>query len=228
MPKDLTLVSHRLCPYVQRAAIALAERGTPFRRISIDLGDKPDWFVALSPLGKVPLLRVGDAVLFESAAILEYLEDTQPTPLHPADPLLRARHRGWIEYASATLNDIARFYSAADDEAFDTAVRSLRSKFERLEAEHSGATWFAGDDFSLVDAAFAPVFRYFDVFDRIGDFAILSDLPTLAAWRGRLATRISVRQAVDADYEERLAGFLADKPSRLASLMRTAEAAATA
>src|SRR6516225_3257669 len=87
MPR-LTLVSHDLCPFVQRAVIALTEKGVPFDRIYIDLADKPDWFLAISPLGKVPLLKVGDdGVIFESAVILEYLEDTQPHPLYPADRL---------------------------------------------------------------------------------------------------------------------------------------------
>ena len=57
-PTTLTLVSHLLCPYVQRAAIALREKDVPFERVVIDLANKPDWFVAISPLGKVPLLRV--------------------------------------------------------------------------------------------------------------------------------------------------------------------------
>lgn len=90
MTATLTLVSHHLCPYVQRAAISLAEKGVPFERIAVDLAAKPDWFKRISPLGKVPLLVVrhdGDeTVIFESAVILEFLEETQPGPLHPADP----------------------------------------------------------------------------------------------------------------------------------------------
>ena len=76
----LTLVSHELCPYVQRAAIALDEKGVAFERVNVDLAVKPDWFLAISPLGKVPLLKVGDAVIFESAVILEYLEETEAQP----------------------------------------------------------------------------------------------------------------------------------------------------
>ena len=105
MQSALALISHHLCPYVQRAAITLAEKGMPFERITIDLAAKPDWFKAVSPLGKVPVLRVRDAdgeevSIFESAVILEYLEETSPPALHPADPLQRARHRGWIEFGS--------------------------------------------------------------------------------------------------------------------------------
>ena len=96
MAGRLTLVSHELCPYVQRAAIALAVKGVPFHRIDVDLAHKPDWFLAVSPLGNTPVLLVGDSAIFASAVILEYLEETQPNPLHPADPLARAEHRAWI------------------------------------------------------------------------------------------------------------------------------------
>jgi len=54
------LISHKLCPYVQRAVIALTEKGVAFERIDVDLANKPDWFLRLSPLGKTPVLQVGD------------------------------------------------------------------------------------------------------------------------------------------------------------------------
>src|SRR3982750_4005390 len=111
MAAALKLISHRLCPYVQRAVIALAEKGVPFERIDIDLANKPHWFLAISPLGKPPVLQVGETAIFESAAILEYLEETQPNPLHPANPLARAEHRAFIEFGSAVLNDIWGLFS---------------------------------------------------------------------------------------------------------------------
>jgi glutathione S-transferase len=89
MPDALKLVSFDLCPYVQRAAIVLAEKGVLFERIDVDLSDKSDWFKTISPLGKVPLLQVGDEVLFESAVIVEYLEETRGRPLHPSGPMAR-------------------------------------------------------------------------------------------------------------------------------------------
>src|SRR6266567_7178425 len=118
MAARLKLISHKLCPYVQRAVIALTEKGVAFERIDIDLADKPDWFLKISPLGKTPVLVVGDRAIFESAVILEYLEETQAKPLHPADPLRRADHRAWIEYGSAVLNDIAGLYAAPDEATF--------------------------------------------------------------------------------------------------------------
>ncbi|QPC43899.1 glutathione S-transferase family protein [Kaustia mangrovi] len=210
----LTLVSHHLCPYVQRAAIALSEKGVAFERRHIDLSAKPDWFVRLSPLGKVPLLIVrdeagGETVLFESAAICEYLEETQPgVALHPQDPLERARHRGWIEFGSAILSDLWGFETAADEATYEAKRQALRTKFARLDGELGAAPYFAGAGFSLVDAVFAPIFRYFDVFDTIAETGVFDGLSRVGAWRAELAGRSSVRAAVTEDYGERLKAFL--------------------
>lgn len=217
------LVSHALCPYVQRAAITLAEKRVQFRRIDIDLADKPDWFRAISPLGRVPLLRVGDAVLFESAVIVEYLEEVTGHPMHPADPLDRARHRAWIEMASATLDAIAGFYAAPDAGAFEARRRALADRLARLETGLGDGPYFSGGAFRLVDAAWAPVFRYLDCFETIGDFGLVDGLARVAAYRAVLAERASVRNAVAADYPERLADFLRRRGSHLSRLMAAAQ-----
>src|SRR3954447_13580084 len=162
MTSSLKLVSHKLCPYVQRAVIALTEKGVPFERIHIDLRNKPEWFLAISPLGKTPVLQVGDVAIFESAVILEYLEETAAKPLHPVDPLRRAEHRGWIDFGSVVLNDIAGLYTAPDEIAFTAKTLQLGQRFARLEERVLAAPWFDGQKFSLVDAVYGPVFRYFD------------------------------------------------------------------
>lgn len=222
MPEPLTLVSHPLCPYVQRAAIALLEKGVPFSRLDVDLSNKPDWFLALSPLGKTPVLKVGATAIFESAVILEYLEESQPRPLHPDDALRRAEHRAWIEFGSALLGDVWGLYAAGDPNGFEVKRQSLMARFERLEARLDAGPYFDGARFSLVDAAFAPVFRYFDAFDRIADFGILAGRPRVAAWREQLAARPSVRDAVAEDYDRRLRAFLAARGSHLSGLMAEA------
>jgi glutathione S-transferase len=224
MTARLKLISHKLCPYVQRAVIALTEKGVPFERIDIDLANKPDWFLAISPLGKTPVLKVGDTVIFESAVILEYLEETQPKPLHPAGALRRAEHRAWIEFGSAVLSDIAGFYAAPDEAAFAARTAQLEQRFAQLEKRVAASPWFDGDGFSLVDAVFGPVFRYLDVFDGIADFGILAGKPKLARWRQTLAERPSVRAAVSADYPVLLRDFVNSRNSWLSRLQRRAAA----
>ncbi len=226
MSQALTLISHHLCPFVQRAVIALTEKGVPFDRIYIDLANKPDWFLAISPLGKTPVLKIGEKAIFESAVILEYLEDTQPNPLHPSDPLKRAEHRSWIEFGSAILNDIAGLYAAMDADNFNAKAKALSDKFGRLEGRLGAGPYFDADAFSLVDAVFGPVFRYFDVFDGIGNFGVFDEKPKTANWRAALAERPSVKTAVSPDYEQRLRRFLKARGSHLSELMEDAAAAA--
>lgn len=218
MPK-LTLISHLLCPYVQRAVIALTEKEVAFERIDIDLANKPEWFLKISPLGKTPVLLVDDRAVFESAVILEYLEETQPNPLHPSDALTRAEHRSWIEFGSAILNDIAGLYSAADEAVLAAKVEAVTGKFQQIEARLGEGPYFSGTSFSLVDAVFGPIFRYFDSFDRIGAFDVMQDAPKVRAWRQALSQRPSIQTAVAADYGARLWRFLENRPSALAKHM---------
>ncbi len=220
----VTLVSHHLCPYVQRAAIALLEKGVPFERVMIDLANKPDWFLAVSPLGKVPLLRVPrpegpEAVLFESNVICEYIEETQAGPkLHPAEPLERAQHRAWMEFGSTILADLWGLETTQDPAVYHAKRTAIAAKFVRVQAAVGEGPHFAGERFSLVDAVFAPIFRYFDVFDTISDTRVLADVPKVRAWRAALSARPSVRNAVGPDYPERLRAFLVRHDAHLLRL----------
>lgn len=223
MTASLKLISHKLCPYVQRAVIALKEKGVPFERIDIDLANKPDWFLKLSPLGKVPVLVVtterGEVALFESNVICEYIEETQAgSRLHPADPLQRAEHRAWMEFGSAILGDLWGLETTTDAATFESKRQALVAKFARVEAALGAGPFFAGDAFSLVDAVFAPVFRYFDLFDELTEHGIFRDVPKVRAWRAELAKRPSVRSAVGVDYPQLLRAFLVRHDAHLLKL----------
>jgi glutathione S-transferase len=190
MAAPLKLISHKLCPYVQRAVIALNEKGVAFERIDIDLANKPDWFLKISPLGKVPVLSVnaagGEVALFESNVICEYIEDTQSgAKLHPQDPLKRAEHRAWMEFGSAILTDLWGLETTTDAAVFESKREAVAAKFARVEQALGAGPFFAGEGFSLVDAVFAPIFRYFDVFDEVIDLAVFAKTPKLRKWRAR-------------------------------------------
>jgi glutathione S-transferase len=213
----LVLVSHALCPYVQRAAIVLAEKAVPFERCDVDLANKPAWFTAISPLGKTPVLLVDGEPVFESAVICEYLDEMHAPKLHPADALQRARERGWMAFGSAVLNAISGFYNAADEVALQARVQELRGHFQQIEHVLGDGPYFRGASFSLVDAVFGPVFRYFDTFEAIADFGFFDGLPRVTRWRGALAARASVRGAVPPDHAQRLMAFLRQRRSALAA-----------
>lgn len=219
--KALTLVSYHLCPYVQRAAIVLAEKGVPFAQRYINLANKPDWFRAISPLGKVPVLLVqgdhgAETAIFESAVICEYLEETQAgEPLHPSDKLERARHRAWIEFGSSILVDLWGFETATNADSYEAKRKILAEKLARVEAALAAEPYFGGHRFSMVDATYAPIFRYFDVFDTIADTKVFEHTPKVRAWRKAVADRQSVVRAVPGDYADRLRAFLAERNAHL-------------
>lgn len=117
-----------------------------------------------------------------------------------------------MEFASALLNAVGAFYNAADDAALHARGGDIRARFVQLESVLGDGVYFAGARFSVVDAAFAPVFRYFEVFDRLGDFGCFDGLPKVRAWRAALAARESVRGAVRGDYAALLLDFLRRRP----------------
>ena len=205
----LTLISHPLCPFVQRAAIVLLEKNVPFERIDVDLANKPDWFMALSPTGKVPLLKVeqpdsADVILFESSAICEYLNETQDgVSLYSSDALSRAQQRAWVEFGVAVLSDAWQFLNAKGSAVADDKKAAFREKLQRLENNLEQGPYFSGAAFSMVDAVFAPVFRYFSLLIPIVSQPIFDNLPRVSAWRDSLEQRSSVISAVSEDYADR-------------------------
>ena len=131
----------------------------------------------------------------------------------------RARHRSWIEFGSSILNDIAGLYTAMDQSAFEAKRAAITEKFGRVERRLADGPYFDGARFSLVDAVYAPILRYFDVFDTIADFGTFAHAPKVRAWRAALAKRDTVCAAVKPDYPERLRAFLSARQSHLSRLM---------
>ncbi len=215
-PNQLTLISHKLCPYVQRAVSVLEENGIAYKRINIDLANKPDWFKTLSPTGKVPVLVVDDeTVIFESSVISEYLNDVYDAHMLSEQPLEKAKQRAWIEFASATLSNIGQLYSAANEQNFMQAQKQLKEKFSRIEQTLEGDNYFSGEQFSLTDAAFAPVFRYTQVFEALLGRALFKSQPRIDHWQQQVLLRPSVSKAVNPAYPLLLTEFIAAKDTYL-------------
>lgn len=113
---SLTLVSFNICPYVLRVVAALNYLKVPYEIKYIDLENKPDWFVKASPLEKVPILFVGEKVLFESLVILDYVNTLSPVSLLPADNLERAMNRARAEFSGEVIGTFWSVFSAKTEE----------------------------------------------------------------------------------------------------------------
>lgn len=213
MAHRLQLVSFELCPYVDRSRIVLLEKEVPHEVTFIDLANKPDWFLAVSPMGRVPLLLVDGTPIFESMIINELVDELYPEPpLFPKDPLARAASRGWTVFANDEIFPAG--YAAAvalsgdlDGEALAAPLDGLKKSFAKLEAELSrgGGPYFGGASFSLVDAAYAPFFRRWRSVETWGrtEAHLLPSFPAISAWANALLARPSVRAAEPSDFAAR-------------------------
>lgn len=189
------LISFKLCPFVQRSVILLLEKGTDFDITYIDLKDPPDWFGDISPLGKVPVLQVGDEVVFESAVIMEYLDEVNPPSLHPADPLKKAKNRAWIEFASTLFMAQFNMTMAKTEEDFTKAKDELKKNLGKLNQQITGPM-FNGTAFNLVDAAFAPLFMRLRLLESWHTLGLEEGLDAVTAWADTLLERDSVKNSV--------------------------------
>jgi len=199
------LVSFKTCPWVQRAAIVLREKNIPFEFRHIEPDNRPDWFLAISPHKKVPVLRVDDTVsLFESNAINEYLDETISPRLHPEDPVVRAVNRAWTDYIP-TFSEGVTGCAYADTEAdYNKAVDKIPVAFDRLEkalVKQGAGQFFNCAKYSLVDAAYAPFLQRYYFLDRIRPLGQIEKYPRLKAWAETLMARPSTHSFPAAEFE---------------------------
>lgn len=215
------LISFRACPFVMRSLILLFEKGVAFTRTEIDLANKPDWFLEISPLGKVPVLRQGDAVVFESNVIAEYLDEVYAPRMHPADPLQKAENRAWMEFASQTMSLCFGMSNASDAAVFTEKKAAFAAKLGQLEQQIVGP-FFNGETMAVVDCVFAPLFLMLDIIDHHTSLEFFADCPKLKAWSAQLLARPSVQQAKPSDYTERWLAVRAKRGSYMLSQDATA------
>jgi glutathione S-transferase len=214
---QLQLVSQPMCPYVHRATALLHEKAIPFEVTYVDLTAKPAWFLELSPRGKVPMLVVDGTPLFESAPILEFLDETHPPRTMPDDPLERARHRGWFEVANDAFATLREITTAPTSDAVADKRVAFVGVMNRFEQALRGP-YFAGGTPGLVDFAVAPAFVRARLVDRWFGLAMFESTPRVATWAADLATRSSVVQGVPPDFAERYRVVLAERAGYLGRL----------
>ncbi len=199
------LVSFKTCPWVQRSAILLREKNTEFEFRHIEPDNRPDWFLAISPHKKVPVLRIDDKdSLFESSAINEYLDEMVAPQLHPKDPIARAINRAWTDYVPTFASAVTGCAYAATEADYKKAIEQIPTAFERLEKalETQGkGPLFNGDKYSLVDAAYAPFLQRYVFLDRVKKLGIMDKYPRLKAWTETLMKRPSTHSFPEAEFE---------------------------
>ena len=223
------LVSFKTCPWVQRAAIVLREKGIAFEFRHIDPDNRPDWFLAISPHKKVPVLRIDETVsLFESNAIAEYLDEAIAPGLHPANPVARAINRAWTDYLPSFAASVTAAAYADTEADYVKAAAQIPLPFERLEgalAAQKSGPFFNGAAYSLVDAAYAPFLQRYHFLDRVKTLGHLEKFPRLRAWSAALLQRPSTHSFPPAEFEAMYRAALKARGKYLSQFVATAQAA---
>lgn len=211
----LELISSDRCPFVQRSVVTLEEKGVPYELTLIDPYQPPDWFSKISPLGKVPVLKVDDQhVLFESAVINEYLDETTPGSLHPADPLEKAVNRSWIEFGGGMLSDTFKLMTVATESEFNDTKKNLVTSLQRVEkALDSEGPFFNGAEFSLVDAAYAPLFVRIKILSELLNMNFTDASPRIQQWAEALMDKPAVKAINTPILPQRFIELMTEKAS---------------
>lgn len=199
----LKLISFVLCPFVQRAVIVLRHKGVDFDIEYIDIANKPQWYLDKVPTGKVPALFVGDEVLFESAIINEYLDETTPPPLLATEPWARAQQRAWINYSDQLLMGQYAMMTAQNEDEFKERKEKLIATALPI-AEQVKGPYFSGDAFSLVDAAVAPFLMRLALVPSVRAELLARTGPnsTFGPWMERVLNLDTVKGSVKPEFSE--------------------------
>jgi glutathione S-transferase len=214
--KQLELVSFALCPYVQRSVITLKYKKADFKITYIDLKNKPPWFLQISPMGKVPVLRINeDTTIFESAVINEYVDETVGTPLMPRDPLQRAFERSWIAFGSEILMTMYQATLATEQKDVETKLSKLFDDLAKMEPVLKQGPYFRGSQFSLVDTSWAPAFMRMMLSPQIQNHPRWKEIPKVRAWVENILKVPAVQESVSADFADKFRGYAREHKSLL-------------
>ena len=197
------LVSFKLCPFVQKAVIVLKQKQVEYDIEYIDLADPPEWFLEISPFGKVPVLKMNGDAIFESSVIIEFLEEAFPNKLHPADLIHKAKNRSWIEFSGPCLVASFNLSIAGSQQEFEDTLEDLNKRFDQLETILQAQPYFNGDRFSMVDASFAPLFLRLHCMNQLRSGMFQPGRhPDINRWKDQLLQEDSVVRSTVGNFTE--------------------------
>jgi len=218
----MKIVSFKICPFVQRVTALLEAKNVPYDIDYIDLSNKPKWFLDVSPNAQVPILITDDnRVLFESDAIVEYIDEVAGAPMLSGDPVTRAQDRAWSYLAAKNYLVQCSSQRSADEPTHEERLAKLKTAFTKIEKRLSEGGTFAHDDqMSAVDIAWLPILHRTDIIKEYSGFDYLENYPSLQKWRAAIMATGIPEKSVPEDFEERFTAFYLPDTTFLGRLTR--------
>ena len=153
---NMLFYTNKICPYCQRVQILLDDAAIDCNRIEIDFTAKPSLLEKLSPQGKIPILMSNGRDIFESSAILEFLNELCGGKYFSSDMHERAVMRSLCSAVGRIHDDVRVYFTAKTESEFDFAWTRVADRFSNL-VEHGGDCAFYGERLSMLGVYLAPL-----------------------------------------------------------------------
>ena len=218
----LKVVSFKICPFVQRVTAALEAKNVPYSIEFINLKNKPEWFLEISPTGQVPVVVTDDGIsLFESDAIVEYIDDKYGPLELSLTPEEKALDRAWSYQASKHYLVQCGTMRSSDLASLREKESKLSKAFERAEQNLSEGPYFKGEKISKIDIAWLPLLHRAEIISRNSGFDFLEKYPKVKLWQTALLTTGLAEKSVSKDFEQVFSEFYLASSTYLGHLMRS-------
>ena len=217
----MKVISSKICPFVQRVTALFEAKSVPYNIEYVDLCKKPEWFLTASPNGQVPILFTNDGqVLFESDAIVEYVDEVAGSPLYPDDPVDKAQTRAWAYLASKNYLVQCGAQRSPDAQTLNERAGMLRRAFDRIERVLGDHSFARGDLIGMVEIAWLPLLHRAAVIEANSGFDFIAGFPRVKTWQGAVLETGLAEKSVSEDFEERFKAFYLASETHLGRLAR--------
>lgn len=204
----IKIVSFKICPFVQRVTALLEAKEVPYEIEFIDLKNKPQWFLDISPTGQVPVLVTEDGdALFESDAIVEYIEEVTNPLVADVSPTQRAQDRAWSYQASKHYLVQCSTMQSKDKETLAERTEKLNKSFDKAEKQLGDGPYFNGSQLGNVDIAWLPLLHRAQIVEQHSGFDFFAKYPKVKAWQQALAKTGLYEKSVSDDFLEKFSNF---------------------
>lgn len=218
----LKIVSFKICPFVQRVTALLEAKSVPYQVEYISLDNKLEWFLQLSPNAQVPLLITDNGkALFESDAIVEYIEEAYPALEANLSLEQKAQNRAWSYLATKHYLTQCSTMRSPEQFKLEQTQQKLTRIFTLVEQQLSQGPYFNGQVLSLVDIAWLPLLHRAHIIEQHTGYDLLPALPKIKQWQKSMVSLTITSASVSSDFEQTFVGFYLSEQTVLGKRMRS-------
>ena len=218
----MKVISFKICPFVQRVTALLEAKGIAYDIEYINLSNKPQWFLDISPNAQVPVLITDDnQVLFESDAIVEYIDEVYGTPCLSEDPVQKAQDRAWSYLATKHYLVQCSAQRSANAEILKERATKLAQAFAKIEARLSDSDYANGNTVGMIDLSWLVLLHRAAIVEQRSGFDFLADFPKVKRWQQTLIATGLAEKSVPEDFEDRFSAFYLAESTHLGQLAKT-------